>query len=95
MAADSAMDLAGLLLDEEGTFSLTDFQDFSVRTQSACSLFLAVVTPQHSPPDPSGMGALLLVMPWIGRLLRAMPTRRPMLLGPEGKASGYKGSASD
>ena len=24
------MDLAGLLLDEEGTFSLTGFQDFSV-----------------------------------------------------------------
>lgn len=36
-AADGgAMDLAGLLLDEEGTFSLTGFQDFTVRAQSAC-----------------------------------------------------------
>lgn len=95
VAADSAMDLAGLLLDEEGTFSLADFQDFTVRAQPACSLLLAVVTPQRSPPYPSGMGTLFLVMPWIGRLLRAMPTRRPMLLGPEGKASGYKGTASD
>lgn len=30
VAADIAMDLAGLLLDEEGTFSLTGFQDFMV-----------------------------------------------------------------
>lgn len=30
------MDLAGLLLDEEGTFSLTGFQDFTVRALSAC-----------------------------------------------------------
>lgn len=65
------MDLAGLLLDEEGTFSLTDFQDFTVRAQSACSLLLGVVTPRRSPPDPSGMGALLLAMPWIELLLRA------------------------
>lgn len=95
VAADSAMDLAGLLLDEEGTFSLSDFQDFTVRAQSAYSLLLVVVTPQRSPPDPSGMGAFLLAMPWIGRLLRAMPTWRPMPLGPEGKASGYKGTACD
>lgn len=32
------MDLAGLLLDEEGTFSLTGFQDFSVRARPAPSL---------------------------------------------------------
>lgn len=31
------MDLAGLLLDEEGTFSLTGFQDFSVSTLPAPS----------------------------------------------------------
>lgn len=30
VAADSAMDLTGLLLDEEGAFSLTGFQDFMV-----------------------------------------------------------------
>lgn len=32
------MDLAGLLLDEEGTFSLTGFQDFTVSTRPASSL---------------------------------------------------------
>lgn len=31
------MDLAGLLLDEEGTFSLTGFQDFSVSALPAAS----------------------------------------------------------
>lgn len=31
------MDLAGLLLDEEGTFSLTGFQDFSVSALPASS----------------------------------------------------------
>lgn len=31
------MDLAGLLLDEEGTFSLTGFQDFTVRARPAPS----------------------------------------------------------
>lgn len=38
VAADSAMDLTGFLLDEEGTFSLTGFQDFTVRAQSTSSL---------------------------------------------------------
>lgn len=32
------MDLAGLLLDEEGTFSLTGFQDFTVSTRPPASL---------------------------------------------------------
>lgn len=36
-AAGGAMDLAGLLLDEEGTFSLTGFQDFSVSALPAAS----------------------------------------------------------
>lgn len=31
------MDLAGLLLDEEGTFSLTGFQDFSVSSRPSPS----------------------------------------------------------
>ena len=31
VAPDSAMDLTGLLLDKEGAFSLTGFQDFMVR----------------------------------------------------------------
>ena len=31
------MDLAGLLLDEEGTFSLTGFQDFTVSVRPAPS----------------------------------------------------------
>lgn len=96
VAADIAMDLAGLLLDEEGTFSLTGFQDFMVRAQSACFQPLGVRTPRRSPPDQSGIGALFLALPWIGRLLRAMPTRKPLPLGPEGKASGFKrGNASD
>lgn len=32
------MDLAGLLLDEEGTFSLTGFQDFTVSARPVPSL---------------------------------------------------------
>lgn len=90
-----AMDLAGLLLDEEGTFSLSGFQDFTVRAQSSCSLPLGVGTPGRSPPDPSGMGTLTCyALFWA--TVESMPTWKPMPPGPEGKASGYKrGTASD
>lgn len=43
------MDLAGLLLDEEGTFSLTGFQDFTVRATVRLSLALP-------PPPELGVG---------------------------------------
>lgn len=71
MAADGAMDLAGLLLDEEGTFSLTGFQDFTVRAQSASPPPLEAGSRNSGafPLDPSGMGDLLLTVPQIGRLL--------------------------
>lgn len=44
-ASGGAMDLAGLLLDEEGTFSLTGFQDFSVRARPASSPAFLCLSP--------------------------------------------------
>lgn len=82
------MDLAGLLLDEEGTFSLTGFQDFTVR--ATVRLSLAPPPPQAGsrdsgryPLEPRGRGALLFAIPGFGWLLRAMPTRGPGHLGLE------------
>lgn len=49
------MDLAGLLLDEEGTFSLTGFQDFTVSTRPAASQRLEPrprALPPRPPPEP-------------------------------------------
>ena len=52
------MDLAGLLLDEVGTFSLTGFQDFTVSTRPAASLASQRLEPRpralppRPPPEP-------------------------------------------
>lgn len=53
-AAGGAMDLAGLLLDEEGTFSLTGFQDFSVSGRLAPPRppLTGSRDPGRSPPGP-------------------------------------------
>lgn len=65
-AAGGAMDLTGLLLDEEGTFSLTGFQDFSVSTLPTP----APASPHWEPGSrahlsgPSGPGSSPDSLPW-------------------------------
>lgn len=67
-AAVGAMDLAGLLLDEEGTFSLTGFQDFSVSVQPSPPQPRAWRwDPGRSPLGRAGPRARLTVGPGAGR----------------------------
>lgn len=79
------MDLAGLLLDEEGTFSLTGFQDFSVRAlpgPSPASPHLEP-GPRALPSGPSGATSSPDSQPgsWEAAA-RAVPPGGPGCLGP-------------
>lgn len=95
VAADGTMDLAGLLLDEEGTFSLTGFQDFTVRATVRLSL---------APPSPPGWESGFGVLPsgperkgsslichsqdWVA--VESNAYSRPGPLGPRGKPLGCR-----
>lgn len=85
------MDLAGLLLDEEGTFSLTGFQDFTVRARPAPSAASRCLSPDpgRSPGHPSGAvsspdGSVRKP----GGNRSSLAYSRPRLLGPRGRAAG-------
>lgn len=63
-ATGGAMDLTGLLLDEEGTFSLAGFQDFTVSGRPAPSPAF-----RRAPPGPSGAASSPDCCAGIGRQL--------------------------
>lgn len=79
------MDLAGLLLDEEGAFSLTGFQDFSVSALPA-----SPPASPHRGPGPSGATSAPDSPPgrWEAAALAVLT--RPGWLGPGERASGYR-----
>lgn len=90
-ASGGAMDLAGLLLDEEGTFSLTGFQDFTVRGRPAPSAACRCLSsdPGRFPGYPSG--AATSPDGWVrkpGGSRSSLAYSRPRPLGPRGRAAG-------
>lgn len=90
-ASGGAMDLAGLLLDEEGTFSVTGFQDFTVRGRPAPSAACRYLSsdPGRSPGYPCG--AATSPDRWVrkpGGSRSSLAYSRPGLLGPRGRARG-------
>jgi hypothetical protein len=91
--AGRAMDLAGLLLDEEGTFSLTGFQDFTVSAQPAP--FPSLQTSGAGTlgaPLPARADRELACLPCrgLGGSRRSSAYARPWPFGPGGRAAGYR-----